>query len=75
MPEVRIPKTREARVRQEGPDVALLIDGGTVFQAHWKYAKEVGEALLAKARAAEKFELVASGKKPTLRSILGIKFS
>lgn len=71
--DIRVPKTREARVRQEGPEVALLIDGGTVFQSHWKYAKEVGEALLAKARAAERFEQAAAGKKPTLRSILGIK--
>lgn len=70
--EIRTAKTREARVRREGPEVALLIDGGTVFQSHWKYAKEVGEALLQKAREAERFEKIARGEKPTLRSILGI---
>lgn len=53
MATIRVPKIRDARIRQEGTRVLLILDGRLVFDVDWSTADQIGRGLLVKARAAE----------------------
>jgi len=73
-PLIRVPKQREIRVRQDGTNVVLLIDGAVAFETHWRFALDVGRALTTKARAAMDLERKAKAPPagPTIVGIPGI---
>jgi hypothetical protein len=51
-PLIHARQRHQVRVEQDGPDVVLLLDGRLIFKAGWRYADQVGRALLARAAAA-----------------------
>ncbi len=66
-----------AKACRRGTDVALEVDGTTVFMADWSVALAIGQAIVAKAREAEeeaKASLIVADQALIVRSGLGNLF-